>query len=151
MPTPSDETFQHPSVEAQYLERSAYTTCPPEHGRSEAWRTHNAHSREQDGMSSDQASAQQPSLLSGGAEISGLLENDHHHEACTKLVDAEQDRSSTDGMSPMSMAMDVKDGEQRLSPSPMPPSDTPPSSSSTNYKFSNIRVLITKLSECLAI
>ena len=136
MPTPNDDTFQHRSLDSDLLTRVGYTihtTCPPE-----AWRTHDERNDDQDGIIEEQISAERS--VFPGERVTTSTRTDHEDRggAQPKLTNVKQERSSTNGMSPASV-MDVKDGEQPSSPAPIPHSERP-QSSSTNYKFSNVRV-----------
>ena len=101
---------------------------------------------DQDDGISDEVPQQQvtpPAEAEAEAVIPGSIDSLDKQQTQGNMADIEQEQSSTDGMSPMSVTAEVKEGEQRLSPAAMPTTvATPPSSSITNYEFSNVRVRV---------
>ena len=137
MPTPSDDTRQLSA--ALEHERASHTTCPPDNGRIEEWRTHEGSHGGQRASTSQSAQPQpQPESLLEVSETIGQAEHHIDQDAQMKLDDTDQDLSTTEGQSPASTTTEAGDAEPGASP---PPSTRPAASSySTNYEFSNIRV-----------
>lgn len=142
MPTPSDDILHIPSVTDHHVERSTHTTCPPEIERLNVWRTQDDYVNVRED-SAVEPSPQQQRTPPPSAEDLGRTDTQDSQQAHTKQMDVEEDISSGEAMSPLSLAPENKEGEQRLSPVSMSPAvATHSSSSSMSHEFSNIRVCL---------
>ena len=145
MPTPSDD-IQHSLVNDHlHLDRLTHTTCPPDSERVEAWRSDDG-SLDGDLVGQDNtvdhAPPPQPQPEPSVDVTTGSMDIINEQQGVnTKIVEVEQEQSSTDGMSPMSVTAEVKEGEPRLSPAPIATAVATTSSySSMSHEFSNVRV-----------
>lgn len=146
MPTPSDDIpHQHSLVDELHLDRLTHTTCPPDTERVDAWRSNDG-ALDGDLLDPDTVDdAPPPEHQAEPTEnvvIPGPMDTVNDQQGVsTKMVDIEQEQSSTDGMSPMSVIAEVKEGEPRLSPAPNATAvATTSSCSSMSHEFSNVRV-----------
>ncbi|MCJ1287146.1 hypothetical protein MMC26_006494 [Xylographa opegraphella] len=138
MPTPSNDTRQ--LTPASEHERSSHTTCPPESGRIEEWRTYEGSHGSQDASTSQSEQSQpQPGPLLEVSEPIGQAENRIDQDAQMKMDDTEQDLSIIEGQSPASTATEAGDAEPGSSS--LPSIKPAASAYSTIYEFSNIRQL----------
>ncbi|SLM37599.1 Vacuolar import/degradation protein Vid24 [Lasallia pustulata] len=144
MPTPSDNILhQHSAVDHLQYDRLTHTTCPPDSERVDAWRSNDGtRDGELMGHNNDEPPPQQQAEPTADVVTSGPMGAiDDQQEGNTKMVDIEQEQSSTDGMSPMSVTAEVKEGEPRLSPAPIATAVATTSSySSMSHEFSNVRL-----------
>ncbi len=140
MPTPSDDTLHIPSVTDHHVERSTHTTCPPDIERLSVWRNQDDDVIAR-GDSTAETSNQQQHTPSADAENLGRTDTQDMQQTHTKQMDVEEDTSSGEAMSPLSLAPEIKESEQRLSPVPTSPAVVAHSSSSSmRHEFSNVRV-----------
>ena len=157
MPTPSDNTLhEHTPVGDLHHDRLTHTTCPPDIERVEAWRSHDRNSdgdlMDHDSPVNDAPPQQQAEPSSDVVTPGPMDTNDNGEEEHEKMVDIEQEHSSTDSMSPTSVTAEVKEGEQRLSPAPIVTAAATSSSySSMSHEFSNVRVCAIHTGELLSI
>ncbi|KAI9881049.1 MAG: hypothetical protein M1830_008931 [Pleopsidium flavum] len=142
MPTPSDDILHIPSVTEHHVERSTHTTCPPDIERLNVWRN-----QDEDVVASEdstvETSHQQQPTPPANAENLGRTDTQDMRQTHTKQMDLDEDTSSAEAMSPLSLAPEIKESEQRLSPVLTSPAVAPHSSSSSSmrHEFSNIRLL----------
>ena len=137
MPTPNDDTLHIPSVTDPHVERSTHTTCPPDAERLNVWRNQNDDVIAHDVIPVEVAHEPQRTRSANADEFARPDPQQPH----TKQMDVEESTSSADGMSPLSLAPEIKESEQALSPGPMSPlAAAHPYSSSMRHEFSNVRV-----------
>lgn len=146
MPTPRDDRLhQHSLVDDLHHDRLTHTICPPDSMRTDGWRSN-------DGLlvgdlldfnPVDHAPPPQHEAEPSADVVNpGAMDTINGQRGVnTKMVDIEQEQSSTDGMSPMSGTAEVKEEEPRLSPAPIATAVATTSSySSMTHEFSNVRV-----------
>lgn len=146
MPTPSDDRLhQHSLVDDLHHDRLTHTTCPPDNERAEAWGSNDGtldgdlldHTPVDDAPPPQHQAEPSAEVVTPGAMDIIIVQQGVN----TKMVDIEQEQSSTDGMSPMSGTAEVKDEEPRLSPAPIATAVATTSSyCSMTHEFSNVRV-----------
>lgn len=148
MPTPSDDRLHpHSLVDDLHHDRLTHTTCPPDNERADAWRSNDG-TLDGDPLDhnpvDDAPPPQHQAEPSVDVVTPGAMDTVNGQQGVnTKMVDMEQEQSSTDGMSPMSGNAEVKEEEPRLSPAPIATAvATTPSCSSMTHEFSNVRVRI---------
>ena len=147
MPTPSDDILhQHSLVDDLHHDRLTHTTCPPDNERVDTWRSNDGtrdgvlmgHNNTVDDAPPPQHQAEPSADVVTPGPMDTIIDQ---QEVNTKMVDIEQEQSSTDGMSPMSVAAEVKEGEPRLSPALIATAVATTSSyPSMSHEFSNVRV-----------
>ena len=141
MPTPSDDTLRLIQPVAP-RERALHTTCPPDSGRVEGWRTHlgNQH------LLGDVLVGRPAAYAVGSTDAPSPMDSSADMvNPKTEANDAES--SMAEGQSPMSLPTESRDVDCISSPSPNPAVRTINTPASSSYEFSNLRVRIELLSQ----
>jgi len=147
MPTPSDDVLNAPPALAlatdSQAHRSQHTTCPPEEERLSLWRTDSS-----DGIYHDEVAAggipQQQPTPPADTDSLGEADIQDSQRPPTNRMDTDEDGPTEEALSPMSavQGQEVKESDAQV-PTDLagPAMGSPPSSSSMDSEFSNVRLL----------